>query len=205
MSPVQIAKDTVVSFHYQVATADGQPVDKSQGEPLTYIHGRGQIVPGLEGRMDGRKAGEKFRAEVPAAEAYGELDNELDLQVPMEAFPEDARPHVQEGFRFQAEHPGKPGEVVMFRVCGLQGDQVFVSGNHPLAGQALVFDIEVAEVRTATEQELAHGHIHGGAGCHSHGQCCQENGGECGEGACGSGEAGKGGCCDDTPGCCAGH
>ncbi len=200
---MQIAKDKVVSFHYQVATVGGQPIDRSQGEPLVYIHGRGQIVPGLEGRMAGRRAGDKFRAEVPAAEAYGDLDPNLDLQVPMEAFPEDARKHVQVGFRFQAEHPGKPGEVVLFRVCGLQGDQVFVSGNHPLAGQALVFDIEVAEVRDATAQELAHGHVHGGAGCHNHGECCQRNGGTCGEDQCGSGE--DGGCCDNTPGCCSGH
>jgi FKBP-type peptidyl-prolyl cis-trans isomerase SlyD len=208
---MKIAQDTVVSFHYKVATADGQPVDESNGKPLTYIQGRSQIIPGLEAKMDGRIAGDKFAAEIPPQHAYGVTDPELDLQVPLEAFPEDARPHVAPGFRFQAEHPNQPGNVVLFRVCGVQDDQVFVSGNHPLAGQTLKFDIEIADVRAATAEELAHGHIHGGAGC-------DNPEGECGGGAChsGEGECGGGTCHDDDHGhdhghqhgkggCCGGH
>jgi FKBP-type peptidyl-prolyl cis-trans isomerase SlyD len=187
-----IAKNSVVSFHYKVATTDGQTVDQSQGDPLTYLHGHGQIIPGLEGLLAGRAQGDQFKAEVSPDQAYGAIDPELDLQVPLEAFPDDAKPQVQPGFRFQAEHPTKPGQVILFRVCGLKDDQVFVSGNHPLAGQALVFDIAIAEVREATAEELAHGHVHGGAGCHHHhaDECCQDQG--------------KAGNCHDQPGCC-GH
>lgn len=196
---MQIAKDSVVSFHYCVTTADGQPVDKSQGEPLVYLHGYGQIIPGLEGLLTGHTKGEKFKADVAPEQAYGALDPALDLQVPMEAFPEEARPQVQPGFRFQAEHPTKAGEVVMFSVCGIQDSQVFVTGNHPLAGKALTFEIEVAEVRAATAEELAHGHIHGGAGCHHHGkqECCQDSQGQedCCQDKSGSDCSGQSGCC----------
>jgi len=189
---VQIAKDTVVSFNYKVVTADGQPVDQSNGKPLVYIHGYSQIIPGLESHMVGHKAGDTFNANIPPEQAYGITDPELDLQVPLEAFPDEAREHVQPGFRFQAEHPSQAGNVVTFRVCGVQDDQVFVSGNHPLAGQALTFDIDIAEVRAATPEELAHGHIHGGVGCGNHGdECCQEKGEECGHG----GHKHEGGCC----------
>lgn len=164
---MQIAKNTVVSFHYHVATAEGETVDQSrEGEPLAYLHGSAQIVPGLEEALDGRKAGDHVETTVPPEKAYGAYDKQLDLRLPLEAFPEEARKEVQPGFRFIAEHPQKDGEQVMFTVHGMQGTDVLVSGNHPLAGQTLLFKIDVVEVRAASAEELAHGHVHGPGGHH---------------------------------------
>ena len=93
---MQIDKNSVVSFHYSVATTQGEAVDKSEaGEPLVYLHGHGQIVPGLEAAMKGKQAGDKFSATVASKDAYGEHDKELDLQVPLDVFPAEARPQIQ--------------------------------------------------------------------------------------------------------------
>ena len=138
---MHIAKHSVVSFQYHVATAEGETVDQSRdGEPLTYLHGTAQIIPGLE--------------------------DALDLSLPMEAFPDEARKELEPGFRFMAEHPTKEGEQVMFTVHAIQGEQVMISGNHPLAGKTLLFKVDVVDVRAATAEELAHGHAHGPGGHH---------------------------------------
>ena len=164
---MQIEHNTIVSFHYQVETADGEPVDGSAGrEPLVYLHGHSQIVPGLEKMMAGKRAGEHIDATVAPAEAYGEHDAELDLTVPLDAFPDEIQPQLQEGVQFQAEHPSQAEAVVLYTVVGREEDRVLVSGNHPLAGQTLVFAVDVVSVRPATEEELAHGHAHGPGGAH---------------------------------------
>jgi FKBP-type peptidyl-prolyl cis-trans isomerase SlyD len=164
-----IDKNSVVSFHYSVATTEGEAVDKSEaGEPLVYLHGHGHIVPGLEAAMVGKEAGAKFSATVAPKDAYGEHDKELDLQVPLEVFPPNVRPQIQPGFRFRAEHPTLQGNEVNFTVHQVDAEHAFVSGNHPLAGKSLKFDIEVVEVRPATADELAHGHAHGPGGHHHH-------------------------------------
>ncbi len=166
---MQIDKNSVVSFHYTVATTEGEPVDKSQaGEPLVYLHGHGQIVPGLEAVMRGKTAGTKFSATVTPKEAYGEHDPELDLQVPLEVFPPNVRPQIIPGFRFSAEHPTLQGNEVTFVVHQVENEHAFVSGNHPLAGKSLTFDVDVVEVRAATHEELSHGHAHGPGGHHHH-------------------------------------
>jgi FKBP-type peptidyl-prolyl cis-trans isomerase SlyD len=162
-----IAKNTVVSFHYQVATAEGETVDQSkEGEPLTYLHGTAQIIPGLEDALLGKNPGDHVEATVPPERGYGPYDKQLDLALPMEAFPDEARKDLQPGFRFMAEHPHKEDEQVMFTVHAVQGDQVMISGNHPLAGQTLLFKVDVVEVRAATAEELSHGHAHGPGGHH---------------------------------------
>ena len=97
---------------------------------------------------------------------YAAYDPKLDLEVPSELFPADARKHLQPGFRFVAEHPEKEGEQVMFTVHQVVGDKVRVSGNHPLAGQTLLFNVEIVSVRAATKDELDHGHAHGPGGHH---------------------------------------
>lgn len=166
---MQIDKNSVVSFHYAVATTEGEKVDQSEkGEPLVYLHGHGQIVPGLEAVMLGKAAGAKFSATVAAKDAYGDHDKELDLQVPLDVFPPNVRPQIQPGFRFRAEHPTLQGNEVTFVVHQIDAEHAFVSGNHPLAGKDLKFDIEVVEVRTATADELSHGHAHGPGGHHHH-------------------------------------
>ncbi len=166
---MQIDKNSVVSFHYTVVTSEGDAVDKSEpNEPLVYLHGHGHIVPGLESQMAGKNSGDKFVAEVAAKDAYGEHDKELDLQVPLEVFPANVQSQIQPGFRFRAEHPTLQGNEVTFTVHQVEGPHAYVSGNHPLAGKNLKFDIEVVEVREATAEEIAHGHAHGPGGHHHH-------------------------------------
>lgn len=162
-----IAKNSVVAFHYQVATAEGEQVDASQpGEPLTILVGYENIIPGLEKQMVGKTVGDKFEATVAPAEAYGEHNPELDLSVPSSSFPANIRSQLQPGMRFRGESPADPGQDTVFTVVGTDGDNILVTGNHQLAGKTLIFKVEIASVRTASAEELAHGHVHGEGGHH---------------------------------------
>lgn len=164
---MKIAKDSVVSFHYRVATAEGEPVDQSEkNEPLTYLHGSGQIVSGLEKALLGHEAGDHVDARISPEEGYGEYDERLNLRIPLKAFPDGARAQLEPGFQFVSEHPQDDDEEVLFTVVELQPDSVIVTGNHPLAGKTLVFEVDIVEVRQATEEELSHGHAHGPDGHH---------------------------------------
>lgn len=162
-----ISKNTVVAMSYRVATADGELVDQSQpGDPLHFLYGVGQIIPGLEKALAGKNVGDKINATVSPAEGYGEHDPGLDLQLPLDAFPKDAQKQLKPGFRFMAEHPTQEGQQVPFTVHQVEGDQVLVSGNHPLAGQTLNFQVEIVSLRPASAEELSHGHVHGPGGHH---------------------------------------
>ena len=166
---MDIALNTVVSINYKVATASGEAVDASKpGEPLVFLCGHGQIVPGLENGLIGKQAGAKASIDVDAKDAYGEVDDALDIKVTASMFPKDAQKNLKEGFQFRAEHPSKKGEDVIFTIHAVEGDDVFVSGNHPLAGENLHFEVEVVSVRKATAEELQHGHAHGVGGHHHH-------------------------------------
>lgn len=166
---MQIAKGSVAAIHYKVATVEGEHVDASQpGEPLLFLCGTGQIVVGLEEALLGKQAGDSVTVDVPAERAYGKRDPALDLAVPLSAFPEDVRPQLRAGMQFQAEHPTKAGEVAVFTIHGRRGDDVLVSGNHPLADKDLHFEVTVDSVRAATKDEIAHGHAHGAGGHHHH-------------------------------------
>jgi len=159
---MQIAANAAVAFHYTLTDDDGQVVDSSAGrEPLAYLHGQGHIVPGLEKQMEGRQAGDKFDAHVAAEEGYGVRHEELVQEVPREAFQGVA--DIQPGMQFQGHGPQGVINVTVTRV---EDDKVHIDGNHPLAGKALHFAIEVTEVREASEEELAHGHVHGAGGHH---------------------------------------
>ncbi|AFC86780.1 FKBP-type peptidyl-prolyl cis-trans isomerase [Frateuria aurantia] len=160
---MQIASQRVASFHYTLTDGEGAVIDSSQGrEPLAYIHGSGQIVPGLEKAMEGKTVGDKFKVEVPAAEGYGEHHEELIQSVPREAF--QGVDKIEPGMQFQGSGPQGPISVTVTKV---DDSTVTVDGNHPLAGKPLNFDIEVTEVRDASQEELQHGHVHG-AGGHQH-------------------------------------
>ncbi len=166
---MDIGANSIVSMHYRVATAEGQHVDQSEeGQPMVYMHGHGQIIPGLEAALIGHKKGEKIEAEIAPADAYGDYDAGLDLKVSKDLFPKDVQKKLKPGFQFMAEHPTKEGENVLFTVHKIEDDAVLVSGNHPLAGQRLLFKVEVVDVRPATEEELSHGHAHGPGGHHHH-------------------------------------
>lgn len=156
---MQIADRTVASFHYTLTNAEGEVIDSSQGrDPLPYLHGAGNIVPGLEKAMAGRGVGDKFEVDVAPEEGYGPRHDALVQTLPKSAF-QGAEP--QPGMQFQANGPQGPMVVT---VSAVEGDNITIDGNHPLAGQNLHFAIEVTEVREATEEELNHGHVHGAGG-----------------------------------------
>jgi len=179
-----IEKDRVVSIAYELKGADGVTIDRSDGEPLVYLHGNDNIIPGLERELEGRKAGDRVQCVVKPADGYGERDAELVFAVPRKEFADMSR--IEVGMQFQAS---QEDGVHVVTVVGIEGDEVKVDANHPLAGQTLHFDVTVQDVREATAEELEHGHVHGDHECGC--ECGEECGDECGEG-CGD-EA-----CDDA-------
>jgi len=157
---MQIAQNSVVAFHYTLTNDAGEVLDSSEGrEPLTYLHGAGNIIPGLEKELEGKAAGDKVEAKVAPAEGYGELQEQLVQEVPRDAF--QGVEGIEPGMQFQAQTEGGP---LMVTVTKVEGDTVTVDGNHPLAGQHLNFDVEIAEVREASQEEVEHGHVHGEGG-----------------------------------------
>lgn len=157
---LQITQRTVASFHYTLTNDRQEVLDSSEGrEPLVYLHGVGQIVPGLEKEMEGHKAGDRFDVTVPAAEGYGERIDALVQTVPRDAF--QGIDDIAPGMRFRADTQQGPVTVVVTEVSD---SEVTVDGNHPLAGETLHFAIEVTDVREASVEEVLHGHVHGHGG-----------------------------------------
>jgi FKBP-type peptidyl-prolyl cis-trans isomerase SlyD len=157
-----IAQDKVVLFHYTLTNDAGEVLDSSSGgDPLAYLHGQGNIVAGLEKALAGRQAGDKLHVRVEAADGYGLRDAALVTKVPRRSFGAGT---IKPGMQFQAQLAR--GETRVVTVTHVKGDMVTVDGNHPLAGQDLTFDVAITEVRDATAEELAHGHVHGPGGHH---------------------------------------
>jgi FKBP-type peptidyl-prolyl cis-trans isomerase SlyD len=159
---MKIAHEKVVSIHYTLTNKEGTVLDSSSGsEPLAYLHGFGNIIPGLENALEGKGKGEKLSVTVEPEQGYGARDEQLVQAVPRSAFKgvDDLAP----GMQFQAQGPQGARLVVVTQVAQ---DVVTVDANHPLAGQTLHFDVEVSEVRDATAEELEHGHVHGPHGHH---------------------------------------
>lgn len=156
---MQITDKTAVSFHYTLTNAQGEQLDSSRGEqPLVYLHGSGNIIAGLEEALAGKSVGDTFSVSIPPAKGYGELVPEMTQIVSKKMF---EGMDVEVGMQFHADVNYGSGIIT---VTEINGDDVTIDGNHPLAGETLVFDVEVVEVREASADELAHGHIHG-AGC----------------------------------------
>jgi FKBP-type peptidyl-prolyl cis-trans isomerase SlyD len=157
-----IAQNSVVTIHYTLKDDAGEVIDSSrESDPIAYLHGRGNLVPGLERELEGKNAGDKVNVSVAPDQGYGEYDKNLVQQVPRRALQGIA--NVKVGMRLQAQTPQGPRAVVVTR---LVGDMVTIDGNHPLAGKNLNFDVEITDVREATEEELEHGHVHGAGGHH---------------------------------------
>lgn len=157
---MQIAQNSVVAFHYTLTNDAGEVLDSSEGrDPLTYLHGAGNIIPGLEKELEGRETGEKLNVAVTPEDGYGEVQPQLVQEVPRDAF--QGVEAVEPGMQFQAQTQGGP---LMVTVTQVEGDTVTVDGNHPLAGQKLNFDVEIADVREASQEEVEHGHVHGEGG-----------------------------------------
>jgi FKBP-type peptidyl-prolyl cis-trans isomerase SlyD len=160
---MQVAKEKVVRIHYTLTDEQGDLLDSSEGhEPLTYLHGAGTIVPGLESALEGKAAGDKLTVTVPPEEGYGSRDDELIQAVPRDRFPAE---DLEVGMRFHAR--GEDDSRIV-TITAIDDQNVTVDANHPLAGVTLAFDVTVVEVRDATAEELHHGHVHGEGGAHDH-------------------------------------
>lgn len=161
---MSITRDCVVTIHYTFKDDAGEIIDSSvSAEPLAYLHGHGNLVPGLERELEGKKAGDRVNVTVSAADGYGEYDERLVQQVPRRAL--SGLSNIRVGMKLQTQTAEGPRTVV---VTSLVGDMVTLDANHPLAGKTLTFDIEIMDVRQATAEELSHGHVHGPGDDHHH-------------------------------------
>jgi FKBP-type peptidyl-prolyl cis-trans isomerase SlyD len=155
---MQISKNKVASIHYTLRDNQGTVIDSSEGrEPLNYLHGAGNLILGMEEGLEGKSKGDKLKLKIEPSKGYGEKDDTLVQQVPRSAF---GGQEVKTGMRFSTNQGG----VVTVTKVGL--DSITVDGNHPLAGVELNFDVEVMDVRNATQEEISHGHVHGPGGHH---------------------------------------
>jgi FKBP-type peptidyl-prolyl cis-trans isomerase SlyD len=161
----EIADGKVVVMHYTLRNDADEVIDSSaSGEPMAYLHGGHNIVPGLERALSGKNAGYTGKVTVAAVDGYGERVDAPAQSVPRAAFP--AQLELEPGMQFTAQGPDD--QHVPIWVVGVRGDKVLVESQHPLAGATLHFEVEVLEVRDATSEELAHGHPHGPDGHHHH-------------------------------------
>jgi FKBP-type peptidyl-prolyl cis-trans isomerase SlyD len=159
---MQITKDKVVAIDYTLTGPEGQVIDTSQGrEPLTYLHGNGNIIPGLEQALEGKSNNDKINITIQPDQAYGQRDQSLVQAVPRNRFP--SQQPIQPGMQFQAQ---SPQGVRIVTVVAVDDQNVTVDANHPLAGVPLTFDVTIRDVRNATPEELQHGHAHGPGGHH---------------------------------------
>ncbi len=154
---MKVEKNSVVSIHYELTNNDGEVLDSSEGQaPLTYLHGVGNLIPGLEKEILDKAVGDNLDVTVAPAEGYGELDEGLVNAVPISAF--EGIEQVEPGMQFRTS--SQDGESQIITVTQVDGDMVTVDANHPLAGVTLNFKVEITAIRDATEEEIEHGHVH---------------------------------------------
>ncbi len=157
---MKISKDKVAAIHYTLKDNTGKVLDSSAGkQPLYYLHGAGNLILGMEEGLEGKVKGDKLLLKVSPEKGYGVKDSNLTQKVPRSAFGDQK---VEKGMQFQTNQGG----VVTVTEVAL--DSVTVDANHPLAGVELNFDVEIVDVREASKDELAHGHVHGPDGHHHH-------------------------------------
>jgi FKBP-type peptidyl-prolyl cis-trans isomerase SlyD len=161
---MNITKNRVVSIDYTLRDKNNRLIDSTSGaDPLDYLHGYKNIIPGLERALEGKSQGDILKVRIPAADAYGERDEQLVISVPLERFGSNGE--VEVGMQFQAQSPDGYSVVTVTEV----GDKTAtIDGNHPLAGMDLDFDVTVTGVREASSEELQHGHVHS---VHNHEHC----------------------------------
>jgi FKBP-type peptidyl-prolyl cis-trans isomerase SlyD len=159
---MQIAKNKVVIINYVLTDDTDTVIDSSEGgEPLAYLHGANNIIPGLENALTGKVAGDKLKVTVPPEEAYGLREDDMVQLIPRDRF--EPGVEIEVGMQFQT--PTEAG-VSVVTVTKVEHDNVTIDANHPLAGVTLLFNVEVMEVRDASAEELSHGHVHGAGGHH---------------------------------------
>ena len=154
---LMIGQNSVVSMHYTLKNDDGDVMDSSEGKsPMVYLHGANNLIPGLEAELTGKATGAPFNATISPENAYGEFNQDF-IQVISKSMFQGVE-SVEVGMAFVAQ--GEGGAQRQVRVTAVEGDDVTIDANHPLAGQTLHFEVEVVDVREATEQEIEHGHVH---------------------------------------------
>jgi len=159
---MKVAENMVVLIDYTLTDNDGDVIDSSEGAgPLAYLHGAGNIIPGLEAALLGKEAGDDVKASIEPENAYGERQEEMKQDVPKELF--GGVDNIEVGMQFQSETDQGP---VMVTVVTIGEEMITDDGNHPLAGVHLNFDVTIREVREPSEEELEHGHVHGEGGHH---------------------------------------
>ena len=159
---MKISQDTVVTLNYRMFDADDQLIDQNE-EPIVYLHGGyDNILPPVEAALEGRGAGESIKVAMTPDQAFGEIEDSLVREEDVGLFPND----IEVGMMFETRDP-ETAETHQFRVTQIDAGKVTVDGNHPLAGKSLHFEATVLEVRAASDEEIAHGHVHGEHG-HEH-------------------------------------
>lgn len=154
--PGVVADDVVVSIDYSL-TVDGEVVDTTEGdEPLQFLQGHQNIIPGLERELNGMKIGDNKKVVVSPTEAYGEVDPDNIIDVPRSEFPTEIP--LEPGTELEVKNAD--GEVLSATIADVSADTVQLDFNHPLAGKQLTFDVTIVDLRAATDEELAHGHVH---------------------------------------------
>lgn len=157
---MNIEDNKIASFHYTLSNTQGEEIESTRDkEPMTYLHGARNIIPGLEKVMQGRSVGDEFQAIVEPVEAYGERKEANVQRIPSKHFKKANQLKPGEILKIQTKRG--PVQVTVLKVGRFNID---VDANHPLAGQTLIFDVEITAVRDATEEEIAHGHVHGPEG-----------------------------------------
>lgn len=160
---MQVQNDHVVSIDYTLKNDAGEVMDSSeQTGPLAYLHGHQNIIPGLEKALDDKAVGDTLSVSIEPADAYGERNEEMIQTVPRSMF--QGVDEIEPGMRFQAQ---TEGGVTVVTIKDVNGDEITLDGNHELAGETLHFDVEIKDVRPASEEEIEHGHVHGPDG-HEH-------------------------------------
>ncbi len=160
---MQIADKMVVTIDYTLKDDEGTILDSSTEGKFAYLHGANNIIPGLENALTGKSAGDEVDVSVSPAEGYGERNDTMIQAVPRDMF--DSEQEIQVGMQFHAQSP--EGEMIVVTVTDVEGDDITVDGNHPLAGVNLNFGVKVVDVREASQEEIDHGHVHGPGG-HQH-------------------------------------
>jgi FKBP-type peptidyl-prolyl cis-trans isomerase SlyD len=158
-SSLVVDRDVVVSIDYVLTLASSEEIDRSDpGEPLEYLHGRGQIIPRLEKELGGLSVGDQKKVALPPSDGYGEIDPEEFVTLPRDAFPSDMEMEVGEKIFLRDSNDESDIEA---HVAEIGSDDIKLDLNHPLAGETLHFDVTVVGLRPATSEELSHGHVHG--------------------------------------------
>lgn len=158
-----ITKNQVVTFHYTLKDKEGQQIDSSVGgDPMLYLHGHGNIVPGLESEMESKKVGDKLKVHVSPDKGYGQYDSEKRFCIERSHLPSDVE--IQPGMVLELH--AEDGDRMMAAIVAVDQKLIEVDANHPMAGVDLHFEVEILDIRPASPEEIEHGHVHGPGGHH---------------------------------------